>query len=80
MDFTVEVRVELKKGALDAEGETVKKALGLLGYPVEKVDTVKAYRLVVSADNKEKAAKLVGEASARLLANPVIQDYSVKVM
>ena len=76
----MEVRVGLKKGALDAEGETVQKSLKLLGYPVRKVDSVKVYRLVVEAASNREAREIVEEASKRLLANPVIQDYVVTVV
>ncbi|MBU0761407.1 MAG: phosphoribosylformylglycinamidine synthase subunit PurS [Candidatus Altiarchaeota archaeon] len=79
-DFVLEVRVELKKGALDAEGETVAKSLNLLGYKVKKVDTLKVYRITVDAKDEESAVKTVSEASKRLLANPVIQDFEVTVV
>ena len=79
-DFVLEVRVELKKGALDAEGETVAKSLNLLGYKVDKVDAIKVYRIKVKAKNKEEAVKTVSDASKRLLANPVIQEYKVVVV
>jgi len=80
MEYVVEVRVELKKGALDAEGETVQKSLALLGYPVRRVDTVKVYRLTVDAKSKREAKEIVESASRRLLANPVIQEYAVTVV
>ena len=80
MEFTIEVRVSLKKGALDAEGETVQKSLALLGFDVKKVDTIKVYRIVVDAKAREAAVKVVEEASRRLLANPVIQEYSISVV
>jgi len=78
--FDIEVRVELKKGALDAEGETVAKSLGLLGYDVKHVDAIKVYRIAVEAKSEKAAKTIVSEASERLLANPVIQDYSVRVV
>lgn len=80
MDFTVEVRVELKKGALDAEGETVQKSLKLLGFPVKKVDAVKVYRLTVSGKSRDDARAVVEGAARRLLANPVIQEFKITVM
>jgi phosphoribosylformylglycinamidine synthase subunit PurS len=80
MEHVVEVRVELKRGALDAEGETVQKSLALLGYPVKKVGTVKVYRLVVEAQSNKEARELVESASKRLLANPVIQEYKITVI
>jgi len=80
MDFTVEVRVELKKGVLDAEGETVAKSLSLLGFPVRKVDSIKLYRIVVEARDEKDAVKKVTDACNRLLANPVIQEYKIAVV
>jgi phosphoribosylformylglycinamidine synthase len=78
MDFQFEVKVLLKKGALDAEGETVAKSLKLLGYPVEKVETIKTYRVTVSAKDEGAAKKILTDASEKLLANPVIQDYTIE--
>lgn len=80
MEHVVEVRVSLKKGALDAEGETVQKSLSLLRYPVRKVETVKVYRLTVEAGSNKEARELVESASKRLLANPVIQDFAITVV
>jgi len=80
MDFTLEVRVELKRGALDAEGETIAKSLKLLGFPVSKVDSIKLYRVVVEAKSREEAVKRMNDAASRLLANPVIQEYSISVV
>ncbi len=79
-EYVLEVRVELKKGALDAEGETVAKSLKLLGYDVKQVDTIKVYRIKANAKNEKEAIKSVSEASKRLLANPVIQEYKVSVV
>jgi phosphoribosylformylglycinamidine synthase PurS subunit len=80
MEHVIEVRVSLKRGALDAEGETVQKSLALLGYPVKKVDTVKVYRLTVEAASNKEAKELVEGASRRLLASPVIQDFTITVV
>lgn len=76
----LEVNVWLKKGVLDAEGETVAKSLGLLGFDVKKVDTVKTYRVALDAESEEAAKDTVNSACEKLLANPVIQEYSVKVL
>jgi len=77
--YTIEVRVELKEGVVDAEGETVKKSLNLMGYSVDGVDTVKVYVLRINAETEDEAVKEMDEACRRLLANPVIQNYKVTV-
>ncbi len=79
MEFKAEVRIELKPGVIDAEGETVQKSLKLLGYPVEKVKSVKVYEITMEAESKEDAEKKIRESCKRLLANPVIQDYSILI-
>ncbi|MEA1925199.1 MAG: phosphoribosylformylglycinamidine synthase subunit PurS [Candidatus Altiarchaeota archaeon] len=79
MLYSIEVRIELKKGVIDAEGETVKKSLNLLGYMVADVNTVRVYVIELEARSEEEAVKEINEACNRLLANPVIQNYSVAV-
>ncbi len=77
MDYVVEVRIELKSGVLDAEGETVNKSLKLLGFPAKDVKTVKVYDITLEAGSEEDARKKAENAAKKLLANPVIQNYYV---
>ncbi len=80
MVFKAEVRVELKKGILDAEASTVQNSLKLLGFKdIGNVSTAKVFVIEVSAATKEKAREEVEEACKRLLANPVINNYSVMI-
>jgi len=71
--------VGLKKGVMDAEGETIAKSLNLLGYPVSNVSTAKIYEVEVEAESKEKAIELVNEACLKLLVNPVINNFQLRV-
>ncbi|MBD3260154.1 MAG: phosphoribosylformylglycinamidine synthase subunit PurS [Candidatus Altiarchaeales archaeon] len=79
-EFNIEVRVDLKPGVLDAEGETIQKSLKLLDYPVTKVETSSFYVITIEAESPEEALEKMDEACRRLLANPVIQDFSLKVL
>jgi len=75
----VEVRVELKPGILDAEGESVAKSLALLGIPsVRHVGTARVYDLEFVGIGRKDAERLAGEAVDRLLANPVVHRVSVR--
>ena len=79
MKYTVDVLISLKKGVLDAEGEATKKALRLLGYKnVEKVSSMKVFRIELNAKSKEDAEEMIREMCDRMLANPVIQDYEIR--
>ncbi len=74
----VEVRVELKPGVLDAEAESIEKALGLLGIAsVPRVTTARVYDLEFSGVSPDEARRCADEAVDRLLANPVIHRVTV---
>lgn len=77
---TVEIRVELKAGILDAEAESVRKSLVLLGIgPVGEVRTAKVYVLELPGADRSTAETLARDAVERLLANPVIHRVHVSV-
>nr|WP_290596988.1 MULTISPECIES: phosphoribosylformylglycinamidine synthase subunit PurS [unclassified Archaeoglobus] len=73
-----DVYIELKEGVADPEGEATLKALRLLGFKrVKKVASVKVFRIDIEARSKEEAEKEIAEMCEKLLANPVIQKYSI---
>jgi phosphoribosylformylglycinamidine synthase len=77
--YPVQVSVSLKPGVLDAEGKNVQKSLELLGIATESVKSVKTYVLHIEADTTDGATTVAQEACRRLLANPVVHDYSIEV-
>jgi len=79
MTTKIEIQVGLKSGMADPEGVNVKKALDLLGFDsVEKVDSVKCYRIIIDK-NESDAVKDAEEICKKLLANPVVHEYSISV-
>ena len=79
MTTNIEVRVGLKKGMADPEGANVKKALKLLGFEnVDAVESVKFYKITIDMD-KKSALKEAEKMCQRLLANPVVHEYSITV-
>ncbi len=76
-----EIRVELKKGVADPEGRNVEKTLGLLGFKgIAQVSTVKVYRLTLDDPDEKRAMASLEEMCDKLLANPVIHNYSVRLL
>lgn len=74
-----EVRITLKKGVADPEGKNTLKALELLGFKgVRDVRTLKVFEIEVDGRKKE-VEKKVEEMCRKLLANPVIHNYSITV-
>lgn len=78
--FLAEVRVGFKQGVADPEGENTRKALELLGFEsVGKVRAAKVFEIEVDADSEDAARGAVESMCSRLLANPVVNDYSIHV-
>jgi len=76
-----EVRVELKKGVADPEGANVKKTLIGLGFTdVRDVQSVKTYRISLEETDPEEAQKDLQLMCDKLLANPVVNRYSIRIL
>jgi phosphoribosylformylglycinamidine synthase subunit PurS len=74
------VLVRLKEGILDVQGATVKRALGGLGF--SEVSEVRVGKVVeVELDGLAPAAAQarIEEMCARLLANPITEDFTVEI-
>ena len=78
--YTAEVRIGLKKGVADPEGANTLKTLKLLGFTnVTGVHSVKTFTLDIDAKTEAEAKEVVDKACKRLLANPVIHEYQVRI-
>ncbi|MCK0104337.1 phosphoribosylformylglycinamidine synthase subunit PurS [Pseudohalocynthiibacter sp. F2068] len=74
------VHVMLKNGVLDPQGEAVRHALGTLGFEgVEAVRQGKVIELDLTETDKAKAEASVAKMCEKLLANTVIESYSVEI-
>ena len=79
--YRVEVRVTPREGLLDPEGRAVETALSSLGFEgVEGVRVGKLVRLQVTATSQEEALERVREMCDKLIANPVTEDYTVRMI
>ncbi len=75
------IHVMLKDGVLDPQGEAVKAALGTLGFGgVEQVRQGKVIDLVLAAGDRAGAEAEVRAMCDRLLANVVIEKYTVEIL
>lgn len=79
-DYVVKIEVRYKAGVLDPQGETIKNALLSLNYSgVKSVSTGKMFELRLAAASSKKALSTALEMADRLLANPVIEDFSAEI-
>ena len=81
MRFVVRVKIKLKESILDPQGQAVKGGLTALGYNnVIDVQIGKYLELLMEGLNDQaEVKKQVDEMCQRLLANPVIEDYTFRV-
>nr|WP_170954196.1 phosphoribosylformylglycinamidine synthase subunit PurS [Thalassospira sp. A3_1] len=74
------VHVTLKNGVLDPQGKAVHHALQGLGFAgVNDVRQGKFIELELDGSDVEKARAEVKEMCEKLLANTVIEDYSIEL-
>ena len=72
------VYVRLKDGVLDPQGVTIHKALTQMGYEdFLSVRSGRFFELEIKADAADIDRK-IDEICSKLLANPVIEKYSVE--
>jgi phosphoribosylformylglycinamidine synthase len=74
------VHVTLKPGVLDPQGEAVRHALGALGFDgVGEVRIGKVIELDLDGGDAAAARTRVGEMCEKLLANTVIEAYTIEL-
>ena len=74
------VLIRPKAGILDPQGVAVERALPALGYDnVSAVSIAKTIRLELDAPSADAARVQVDDMCQRLLANPVIERYTVEI-
>jgi phosphoribosylformylglycinamidine synthase len=79
MRYIAKVEVSLKPGHSDPEGETTKNSLTELNYSVKAVKVSKVYELDLEASSLKDAKKQVDEMCRWLLANPVKDNYTIRI-
>jgi phosphoribosylformylglycinamidine synthase subunit PurS len=79
MKYDAEVKISLKKGMLNPEAATIQRALALLDYDVEDTATVDVIKFSIEGTEEVLVKNEVDEMCQRLLCNPVIHDYSIKI-
>jgi phosphoribosylformylglycinamidine synthase subunit PurS len=77
--YTFVVRIERKPGLSDPEGATTARALEDLGFSgVTRVSFGRSITIDIDAASLEDARDSVEDMCSRLLANPVIEHYTIE--
>lgn len=76
------VTISLKSGVLDPQGKAIAGALHGLGF--SSVGTVRQGKVIdidlPDATSEDEARKQIGEMCEKLLANPVMETYSIEIL
>jgi phosphoribosylformylglycinamidine synthase len=79
MRFVARVLVRPKTEVRDPQGEAVLAALRSLGHDVAEVRTGKEIVVTFEAPDETAARETADRMGDELLANPVIESYSVEI-
>ena len=72
------VKIMPKKGVLDPQGKAIENSLKQLGFSqIKKVKQGKIIEIEIDVNNESDARKIIANASNKLLANLVIEDYEI---
>ena len=80
MNFTVEIKIMPLKELLDPQGKAVLGGLSNLG--IKSVDDVrigKHIQLQIEAASEDEARSIADEASRKLLANQVMEEFTIMI-
>jgi phosphoribosylformylglycinamidine synthase subunit PurS len=81
MTIKARITVTLKSGVLDPQGKAIEGGLAALGFiGVESVRQGKTFDLELAGNDREQAAAILTDMCEKLLANTVIEDYSVELV
>jgi len=74
------VTVTLKNGVLDPQGKAIEGALGALGFDgIGQIRQGKVFDLQIETADKTKAEAEVKAMCEKLLANTVIENYTISL-
>tara|TARA_B100001996_G_C18182361_1_gene408803 strand:+ start:153 stop:392 length:240 start_codon:yes stop_codon:yes gene_type:complete len=74
----ISITVTLKKDVLDPQGKVVKQTLKNMGYNnIENVRQGKYFEIELNESDKNKTEKIINEFCEKLLANTIIENYTI---
>ncbi|MEO6839096.1 MAG: phosphoribosylformylglycinamidine synthase subunit PurS [Ginsengibacter sp.] len=80
MNFVVEIKIMPLKELLDPQGKAVLGGLANLGIKsINDVRIGKHIQLNLEADSAEEAKSIAQEAAQKLLANPVMEEFTIVI-
>ncbi len=80
MNFVAEIKIMPLKELLDPQGKAVLGGLANLGMKsINDVRIGKHVQLQIEAASQEEAKSIAQEAAQKLLANPVMEEFTIAI-
>ncbi len=78
--YLAKIFITLKKSILDPQGKAVHHAMQNLKLSgIEEVRIGKFIEIKINSKNKDEAQKITEEACKKLLANPVMENFTFSI-
>ncbi len=78
--YHVRISVTLRRSILDPQGKAVQHGIHTLGFTsVENVRIGKLVEMDISAADQQEAERVARASAERLIANPIMEDFTVEV-
>jgi len=78
--YHARIKVTLRSSILDPQGKAVEHGIHTMGHTgVENVRIGKYIEMNIDAASKEAAESVAREAASKLLANPIMEDFTREI-
>ncbi len=78
--FSAKIKVTLRKSILDPQGKAVEHSIQSMGFSsITDTRIGKFVELKIDTSSEEEARLVTDEICRKLLANPVMEDYSFEI-
>lgn len=78
--FSAKIKVTLRKSILDPQGKAVEHSIQSMGFSsITDTRIGKFIELKIDTSSEEEARLVTDEICRKLLANPVMEDYSFEI-
>lgn len=75
------ITVTLKNGVLDPQGKAIQHTFDELGFEgINKIQQGKIFEIEIAETDKAKAEAQLTDMSEKLLANMVMENYSIELL
>ena len=76
--YKAHITIKLRPSILDVQGKAVEHGIHTLGLDaIQHVRIGKSVEMTIDAPDETSAKKIAEEACKKLLANPVMEDFSI---